>query len=85
MEDIKVKTSGRPRTRPLEVLADAAYDDLDIRKYLRFRVIKSNIPSILVHRFQITCIFISYYDPTWNPVFSFNFIFPHKYHRHLIE
>jgi hypothetical protein len=44
MEDIKVKTSGRPRTRPLEVLADAAYDDVDIRKYLRFRVIKSNIP-----------------------------------------
>jgi hypothetical protein len=33
MEDIKVKTSGIPRTRPLEVLADAAYDDVDIRKY----------------------------------------------------
>jgi hypothetical protein len=46
MEDIKVKTSGRPRTRPLEVLADAAYDDVDIRKYLRFRVIKSNIPVL---------------------------------------
>jgi hypothetical protein len=44
MEDIKVKTSGRPGTRLLEVLEEAAYDDVDIRKYLRFRVIKSNIP-----------------------------------------
>ncbi|WP_321420846.1 transposase [uncultured Methanomethylovorans sp.] len=44
MEDIKVKTDGRPRTRPLEVLADAAYDDTEIRQYLRSRAIKSNIP-----------------------------------------
>ncbi len=43
MEDIKVKTDGRPRTRPLEVLADAAYDDTEIRQYLRSRAIKSNI------------------------------------------
>jgi hypothetical protein len=33
MEDIKVKTSGRPRTRTLEVLEDASYDYVDIRKY----------------------------------------------------
>ncbi|TGC08895.1 transposase, partial [Methanolobus halotolerans] len=44
MEDIKVQTYGRPRTRPLEVLADPAYDDVKIRQYLRSRTIKSNIP-----------------------------------------
>ena len=44
MENIKVKTHGRPRTRPLEVLADAAYDDVDIRQHLRYRGIQSNIP-----------------------------------------
>ncbi|WP_342306433.1 transposase [Methanolobus sp. ZRKC5] len=43
MESIKVKTAGRPKTRPLEVLADSAYDDVAIRKYLRHRAIKSNI------------------------------------------
>jgi transposase len=36
---------GRPRSRPLEVLADAAYDTKDIRLYLRRRGIKSNIPT----------------------------------------
>jgi transposase len=44
MESIEVKTDGRPRTRPGEVLADSAYDTVTIRKYLRARVIKSNIP-----------------------------------------
>ncbi|MDN5310699.1 MAG: hypothetical protein PWP14_2093 [Methanolobus sp.] len=44
MEGIKVKTDGRPRTRPQEVLADAAYDDVDIRQHLRSRGIQSNIP-----------------------------------------
>jgi len=44
MKNIKVKTDRRPRTRPLEVLADSAYDDVLIRKYLRRRAIKSNIP-----------------------------------------
>ena len=44
MEDIKVKTHARPRTRPQEVLADAAYDDVDIRQHLRSRGIQSNIP-----------------------------------------
>jgi transposase len=44
MEDIKIKTSRRPRTRPLEVLADSAYDEVAIREYLRRRAIKSNIP-----------------------------------------
>ena len=40
-----VKCIGRPRSRPLEVLADAAYDIKDIRLYLRRRGIKSNIPT----------------------------------------
>jgi hypothetical protein len=44
IESIKVKTTGKTRTRPLEVLADSAYDDGQIRKYLRKRTIKSNIP-----------------------------------------
>jgi transposase len=44
MESTKVKTTGKPRTRPLEVLADSAYDDKQIRKYLRQRAFKSNIP-----------------------------------------
>jgi transposase len=39
------KGIGRPRSRPLEVLADAAYDDRDIRLYLRRRGIRSNIPG----------------------------------------
>lgn len=38
------KDIGRPRSRPMEVLADAAYDNLEIRSYLRRRGIKSNIP-----------------------------------------
>jgi transposase len=36
---------GRPRSKPHEVLADAAYDTESIRCYLRRRGIKSNIPS----------------------------------------
>ena len=36
---------GRPKTRPEEVLADAAYDTESIRCYLRRRGIKSSIPS----------------------------------------
>ncbi len=43
MENIKIKTNKKPRTRPLEVLADSAYDEINIRKYLRRRAIKSNI------------------------------------------
>ena len=38
------KGIGRPKSRPLEVLADAAYDNEEIRVYLRRRGIKSNIP-----------------------------------------
>ena len=38
------KGIGRPKSRPLEVLADAAYDNEEIRSYLRRRGIKSNIP-----------------------------------------
>ncbi len=44
MEDLRIKTSRRPRTRPQEVLAEAAYDDVDIRQHLRSRGIQSNIP-----------------------------------------
>jgi transposase len=39
------KGIGRPRSRPAEVLADAAYDNKEIRLYLRRRGIKSNIPG----------------------------------------
>jgi hypothetical protein len=42
---IKIVTEqGRPRTRPEEVNADAAYDERAIRNHLRRRGIKSNIP-----------------------------------------
>jgi len=44
MEKIRIKTERRPKTRPLQVLADSAYDNVSIRKYLRARAIKSNIP-----------------------------------------
>ena len=50
MESIRVKTNGRPRTRPLERLADSAYDTVVIRKYLRLRAIKSNIPINIRNR-----------------------------------
>jgi hypothetical protein len=43
--DKSVKTNRKPRTRPLEVLADSAYDNVAIREYLRSRAIKSNIPN----------------------------------------
>ena len=44
--NIKIKISrGRPHTRPKELLADSAYDTMEIRCYLRKRGIKSNIPK----------------------------------------
>jgi len=44
MDKIKVRVKrGRPRTRPNETVADAAYDDIEIREYLRRRHIRSNI------------------------------------------
>jgi len=44
MGGVKIKVEiGRPRTKPSEVVADAAYDDLEIREYLRRRNIRSNI------------------------------------------
>jgi transposase len=43
---VRINTGrGRPKTRPEEVLADAAYDTESIRCYLRRRGIKSSIPS----------------------------------------
>ena len=45
LEGIQIRRSvGRPRSRPAEVIADAAYDSGAIRAYLRRRGIKSNIP-----------------------------------------
>ena len=44
MDGIKIKVEiGHPRTKPDEVVADAAYDDTKIREYLRRRNIRSNI------------------------------------------
>jgi hypothetical protein len=46
VSNIQINTGkGRPRTKPREVLADAAYDDESIRSYIRRRGIRSNIPS----------------------------------------
>jgi transposase len=46
VSNIQINTgNGKPRTKPREVLADAAYDDESIRSYLRRRGIRSNIPS----------------------------------------
>jgi transposase len=46
VSNIQINTGkGRPRNKPIEVLADAAYDDESIRSYLRRRGIRSNIPS----------------------------------------
>ena len=43
---IRINTGkGRPKSRPREVLADAAYDTEAIRVYLRKRGIKSSIPK----------------------------------------
>ncbi len=43
---VRISTGrGRPKTRPKEVLADAAYDAESIRRYLRRRGIKSSIQS----------------------------------------
>ena len=45
MESIKIHTiRGRPRSRPNELNADAAYDNKTIRSYLKRRGIKCNIP-----------------------------------------
>jgi len=43
------------------------------------------IPSRkLVHRFQITCIFL-YHNSAGDLIYFFNFILPLKYHRFFIE
>ena len=44
MDGVKIKVEiGRPRTKPSEVVADAAYDDTEIREDLRRRNIRSNM------------------------------------------
>jgi transposase len=46
VSSIRINTGkGRPRNKPGEVLADAAYDTEAIRIYLRRRGIKSSIPE----------------------------------------
>jgi len=46
VNSIRIKSCrGRPRNKPGEVLADAAYDTEAIRIYLRRRGIKSSIPG----------------------------------------
>ena len=40
-----MKSARIPRTRPVEVLADSAYDNTAIRHYLKSRAIKSNIST----------------------------------------
>ena len=46
VRSIRISTGrGRPKSRPGEVLADAAYDTDAIRVYLRKRGIKSSIPK----------------------------------------
>jgi transposase len=45
LEGIRIKTGRRPRTRPHEVVADAAYDEGKIRGYLRRRGIRGTIPT----------------------------------------
>lgn len=44
LKNIRIKTGRRSRTRPFEVLADSAYDDATTCRYLKSRLIKSNIP-----------------------------------------
>lgn len=45
LEGIRIRTGGRPRTRPHEIVADAAYDEGKIRGHLRRRGIRSTIPN----------------------------------------
>lgn len=46
LESIKIRINrGRPRSKPVELNADAAYDNNTIRVYLKRRGIKCNIPS----------------------------------------
>jgi transposase len=46
VSNVRVKIGrGRPRSKPQEVLADAAYDTEAIRTYLRRRGIKCSIPE----------------------------------------
>ncbi|OKY77706.1 MAG: Transposase [Candidatus Methanohalarchaeum thermophilum] len=40
VEEIRIKTGARPKTRPREMLADSAYDTKEIRDYLRKRGIR---------------------------------------------
>jgi sarcinarray family protein len=43
-----------------------------------------SLPINLVHRFQITCIFL-YHNSAGDLIYFFNFILPLKYHRFFIE
>ena len=53
IERLKIKIPiGRPITRPGGVMADAAYDSEEIRKYNRKRGIKTNIPVNEINRMK---------------------------------
>lgn len=45
IESVSIQSGARPRTRPVAVYADKAYDSRTIRKYLASRGIKSRIPK----------------------------------------
>lgn len=45
MDDVSIKSGGRPRKRPTEVYADKAYSTFIVRMYLRRRYVKAGIPS----------------------------------------
>jgi transposase len=45
LDGIRIGTGGRSRTRPREVVDDAAYDERRIRGYLKRRGIRSTIPT----------------------------------------
>ncbi len=44
IQQIRIQSGARPRTRPAAVYADKAYDSCTIRRYLASRKIKSKIP-----------------------------------------
>ncbi len=52
MNGIRVTKAGvkKPRTRPEDIIADASYDTKEIRRYLRRRGIKANIPTNIRNR-----------------------------------
>lgn len=52
MKGIRLTKTGvkKPRTRPKDIIADASYDTKEIRRYLKRRGIKANIPTNIRNR-----------------------------------